>query len=184
MKTIIAGLTIATLASSGCTRGSHDWHETANPQTQVTITPNMLAGTVTLDFFSNDGRAMTADRLFFKKDAMEFEATNLSITERSVENREANVGQITAIGATMEKALNGFANIAGQFIGIAAVMGHRSGSSGAPLSDLQGIIDAARSLQVQPKPLPFPPLPVPGEQNGGATDTPAAGGAESPPENE
>ena len=167
MKTRIALIVcfVATLCC-GCTRGSHDWHETANPQTQVTITPNVLAGTVTLDFFSNDGRAMTADRLYFKKAEMEFEATNLSITERSVENREANVAQVAAIGATMERALNGFANIAGQFVGIAAALGHRSGSSGAPLSDIQPLIDAARSLQVPPQPLPFPP-PAPRPAEGG-----------------
>ena len=83
---------------TGCTRGSSQWFENANPQTSIKVAYEPLSQTYSVDAFSNDGRAIHADELHAKSGDKEFTAKNLHVTERSVENRQANVAQIEASG--------------------------------------------------------------------------------------
>jgi len=93
---------------------------------------------------------------------------DLKLIDTASSVRAANVAQIEAGGVAMKQTLDGFAGIAGQFIGIAAAIGHGAGKSGADISAIQPIIDAAAALRVPgpapPSPLPSPIIPPPEER--------------------
>lgn len=101
-RTLVAVLVVMGL---GCSRGSNQWYEKANPETSLKVHYNPMTATWEADFYSNDGRAMTADSIeaVASKDAKNFKATNLKITERSVENRTADAAQTGAMGDAMSK---------------------------------------------------------------------------------
>lgn len=85
---------LSLLCGGGCQGGLPMWSQ-ANPCTEFTINP--VNKTVT--FYSNDGRAMTCDKIEFVTDdkGKRFLAEKLAITERSVENRVANAQQLEVI---------------------------------------------------------------------------------------
>lgn len=83
---------------TGCSQGTEQWFEKANPQTSIKVAYNPWSQTFDVDAFSNDGRSIHADELQAKSGDKEFTAKNLHVTERSVENRQANVAQIEASG--------------------------------------------------------------------------------------
>lgn len=87
-------------AASGCSWGTEQWYEKANPQTEFSVKPNALTNTVDMYYRSNEGRDLHVGAIKGEKsaDGFKFEATDVSTEERSVENRTANVAQITASG--------------------------------------------------------------------------------------
>ncbi len=93
-------LCFALVLCGGCTQGSHQWYESANPQTSISVNPF----TKSVSFFSNDGKTMRADKIAGAGTAdggWSFTMENIEILDRSVENRGANVEQIAAMGVTM-----------------------------------------------------------------------------------
>lgn len=102
MKKILIAVAMI-LPLCGCAGGLPLWSQ-ANPCTEFTINPVNK----TCTFYSNDGRAMTVDELSFKTDAnggKEFLAKKLIITERSVENRQANAIQLEQVDRITEKLM-------------------------------------------------------------------------------
>ena len=98
MKRLILAVAFLIGAVPGC-RGGLPLLSQANPQTTLRVTPHVTSQTIDIDFFSNDGRAMTCDKLsYVGKDGKQLNVEKLVITERSVENRTANVPQIEAGG--------------------------------------------------------------------------------------
>lgn len=103
----------------GCTQGSHQWYEKANPQTSLSVSP--LSRTVT--FFSSDGKTLTAEKLAggsTPEGGWYFEFVNVEIRDRSVENRQADVEQIAAMGTMMARIAE--ANWAGFREAMAAIV--------------------------------------------------------------
>lgn len=93
---IISALIIG--MSSGCL-GTAPFGAQANPETRMTAKYDPFTGTYDVFIYTNDGRAMKVEKLRGTRLAdgeMLLEVENLEITERSVENREANVTQIQA----------------------------------------------------------------------------------------
>lgn len=76
---------------TGCSKGTNHYLEVANPQTHVGLNP--LTGYVSI--FSNDGRTFSIESFkatWGEGNSLAFE--NFVMSERSVENRGANVEQL------------------------------------------------------------------------------------------
>ena len=89
-------LAVFVLSLAGCGKGTAPGWSQTNPCTELSYSPLSKKFT----FYSNDGRGLSADKIGFGTDAnggKMFTAENLQITERSVENRIANVEQLKII---------------------------------------------------------------------------------------
>lgn len=95
----LSGLTCTTV--TGC-QGGLPLMAQANPQTSVKIEPLSKQ----IEIFSNDGKTFEATNVKFTstQEGTTFGADEISVSDRSVENRGANVAQIEA-GAKQIKAL-------------------------------------------------------------------------------
>lgn len=89
------------LACVGCGRGAVPLWSQANPQTSISINPI----TRTISCFSNDGKTLSAERIYAKWDGHSIEVVNLRIEDRSVENRTANVQQLDMAGRVTQTAV-------------------------------------------------------------------------------
>lgn len=164
-------LSLVPVLLTGCPQGTAPMNSVANPQTLVRIRPMENE----VDVFSNDGRSVRADEIKFK----DFYAKNLAITERSVENRDANSGQI---GASMpyllaqQETLNRLIATAGGVLRQGAVAPETS--FGFNPATGQGTFTRGATPIVPPE--PYTPTPVfVAPPTSGGTLTP--GGLTSPP---
>jgi len=88
----------------GCGKGTAPGWSQTNPCTELSYNPL----TKKFTFYSNDGRGLSADEIGFGVDAegrKMWSAKKLLITERSVENRIANVQQLDAIERITKTAI-------------------------------------------------------------------------------
>lgn len=94
---------LSMLCGTGCQGGLPMWSQ-ANPCTEFTVNPINK----TVSFYSNDGRAMSCDKMEFTADekGKHFLAEKLTITERSVENRVANAQQLEVIDKITDKMMD------------------------------------------------------------------------------
>lgn len=88
-------------AVAGCSRGHAALWSQANPQTSFSFNP--LTKTVTL--FSNDGKGVTVDQITATWGENSFEVHGLVVTDRSVENRQANVQQLQVVDQITKTAI-------------------------------------------------------------------------------
>ena len=81
MKTLTILSSLLFLVLTGCPQGTAPMNSVANPQTEVVIRPAQNE----LRIFTNDGRALTAEEIRFKRGDTEFIAKELNITEAQME---------------------------------------------------------------------------------------------------
>lgn len=106
-------LSLCVAAPLGCQRGVAPVWSTANPQKSFDVGYDPWSGTYRISGFANDGTGVEGENLELTTPKGSFKAKKLVLTERSVENRDANADQMKA-GAEMTKAA---------FDGAAAVIG-------------------------------------------------------------
>lgn len=97
MKRAIVFLFIGTACVSGGCRGATIGGLTANPQHEFSAKFNPVTRQLELDYFSNDGQELHIKNVKLVKGADgqgEFGAESIEVTDKSVENRVANVQQM------------------------------------------------------------------------------------------
>jgi hypothetical protein len=117
MRTLTIILAVAVLALiCGC-EGGLPLMSQANPQTTITVDPVSKQ----IRIFTNDGRAFTTKDISINWKTRdggtgEFRAAELGVTERSVENRQANVLQMEAGARQIEATGNAISNVVGAVV--------------------------------------------------------------------
>lgn len=154
-------------AASGC-RGVAPLMSQANPETSFVAAYDPLSRTWRADFYSNDGRALMADKITAEAGDKKFEAINLKVTERSVENREANVQQIEA-GAKQLAEIRGMVSDIASMVGMMSA-NRGGGGQASPMEEMvKGLIEAEIKKRL---PAPAGAVPAPsGEVTDPATET-------------
>lgn len=135
----------------GCHGFAPLWSQ-ANPETSLEIDPIRHR----VLFYSNDGRALKANNLKFEKRAdgtLVFSCDTLDCSERSVENRMANVAQMEASALVTREIM---APVNHLVDGVLALAG-RGSSSSLSVNPLTGDISGTRTTE----PAVLPPAPEP-----------------------
>lgn len=136
--------------------GCHGWAplwSQANPETSVEFDP--LSHTVR--FYSNDGRSLKLEGLSLEKKAdgsIVVVVKNMECAERSVENRQANVGQLLA-SAQVQAQINGMVSAIMGPLGVAMQQGAIHPATSASFDPKTGTV----SFTQQPVPLVPPYTP-------------------------
>ena len=83
---------LALFGISGCSykEGTGGIFDKSEPQKKLSAAYNPWSQTMDWSFFSNDGTGLTATRLYAKSGDKEFEATDVVISDKSVDNRNAD----------------------------------------------------------------------------------------------
>jgi len=89
-------LAMAILVGSGCSykEGTGGIFDKSEPQKKLSAQYNPWSQTMDWSFFSNDGTGLTAKRLYAKSGDKEFEATDVVISDKSIENRNADAATL------------------------------------------------------------------------------------------
>src|SRR5438105_797488 len=84
----------ALIGSGGCSRGTASSWSHANPQHEFLLKFDPLSHSFAADYFSNDGQEFHARNIHLQRGDAKFDADEIAVTDKSVENRTANVEQI------------------------------------------------------------------------------------------
>lgn len=106
LSIVVSIILIGTCWNCGCTGIAPLWSQ-ANPTTKIGFKPAVGS----LEYFDNSGKGVKAKKLKGQLNGASIEAEDLEITDRSVENREANSAQLAQANLITQTAFNGMSNM-------------------------------------------------------------------------
>jgi hypothetical protein len=174
-----AVLTWLAVCQLGCTKGSRQWYEAANPETSFEVVLDPFAQTATPKFYTNDGRDLFMKNINFASNQSTgdrtFSADEISTVQHAKDIKEADAIQIQAQGIALSQIAKA------NWEGAAAVMKEASGlallAKGAQSPEGQDAIKAM--LQEAVKEAIKQHL-KPGSAGAGEGQPPGAGAGEAP----